>query len=314
MKEAEWVAFCAEQYISTDFDDYDSTPPIYVKPVPRFFECPDALKSLFNVKLPPSITVRTSLVTFVIYGFADASKSGFGASLQMEKGVRYRIGTWSKDYDDESSNFREFENVVITLEEQSKDGSINHTTLIMATGNSTVESAIFKGNSSSPKLFDLVVRFKRLELHTGSRFLVTHVSGERIKAQGTDGLSRGKLREGVSLGLVMNTFCPWGKSPLQRSPDLEPWLRSWIGQDLEVLTPSQWFTRGHDHLSRYRDSGGFWRIKTKPGRYLWQPSPAAVDAMMEENRKAALKEQNPLTYFTPTFVHTFMAETSLKSL
>ena len=131
--------------------------------------------------------------------------------------------------------------------------------------------------------------FKRLELHTGSRFLVTHVSGERMKAQGTDGLSRGQLREGVSLGLAMNAFCPWGNSALQRSPDLKLWLQSWIGSDLEVLTPSQWFTRGHDHFSGNYDCRGFWRLTTKPGRYLWDPPLAAADAMMEEVRKAALK-------------------------
>jgi len=71
----------------------------------------------------------------------------------------------------------------------------------MATDNSTVEAAIQKGNSSSEKLFDLVVlRFRNMEITSVSKFLLAHVSGDRMQSQGTDGISRGSLREGVSLG------------------------------------------------------------------------------------------------------------------
>ena len=118
-----------------------------------------------------------------------------------------------KDADDTSSNFKEFENVVTTLEDDELSGSLDHSMLIMATDNSTVESALYKGNSSSEKLFDLIIRFRTLELRTGSRFIVTHVPGERMKAQGTDGLSRGHMREGVSLGECMEQFCRWEKLP-----------------------------------------------------------------------------------------------------
>ena len=146
----------------------------------------------------------------LIYGYADAAKVGFGPSLKSSPvlphvtplatnpdGIKYRIGTWGKDADDTSSNFKGFENVVTTLEDDELSGSLNHSMVIMVTDNSTVESALYKGNSSSEKLFDLIIRFRTLELRTGSRFIVTHVPGERMKAQGTDGLSRGHMREGV---------------------------------------------------------------------------------------------------------------------
>ena len=35
---------------------------------------------------------------------------------------------------------------------------------------------------------------------------MTHVSGKRMTAQGTDGLSRGQMREGISLGKAMSHF------------------------------------------------------------------------------------------------------------
>ena len=159
-------------------------------------------------------------VFLVLYGFADASKSGFGASLETEQGIRYSIDTWGKDDDCESSNFREFENVVSTLELEVQAGRLSNSTILLATDNSTVESVLYKGNSTSEKLFDPVVRFRMIEIKSGSKFMVTHVSGIRMMAQGTDGLSRGQMHEGISLGDAMEHFCPWGKSALDRSPKL----------------------------------------------------------------------------------------------
>ena len=138
--------------------------------------------SFFIIPQPPIITGRSANVQLIAYGFADASGSGFGASISYENGTRFR--------DDTSSNFREFCNVVETLESEAKAGRLQHCTLILATDNSTVESAVYKGNSSSAKLFDLVLRLKLLEVKTGSKFIITHVSGNRMKHQGTDGISQ----------------------------------------------------------------------------------------------------------------------------
>ena len=81
--------------------------------------------------------------------------------------------------------------------------------------------------------------------------MVTHVAGKRMMAQGTDGLSRGHMREGISLGKAMDLFCPWGKSALERSSNLSKWCRSVMGNDLEILSPVDWFNRGHDHLDGF---------------------------------------------------------------
>ena len=74
-----------------------------------------------------------------------------------------------------------------------------------------------------------------------------HVSGERMKAQGSDGLSRGNLNVGVMAGIAMLDFVPTHLNAFERSPPLLPWIQTWTGKDvLELLTPQKWFTRGHD--------------------------------------------------------------------
>ena len=45
----------------------------------------------------------------------------------------------------------------------------------------------------------------------GIRIVVTHVSGERMQHQGTDGVSRGSMKLGVVAGKDMIDFCHWAK-------------------------------------------------------------------------------------------------------
>ena len=115
--------------------------------------------------------------------------------------------------ENESSNWREFTTLVHDMEYEEKEGRLNEAWVVMATDSTTVEGCLYKGNSSSEKLFDLIVRLRAIELRTGARFLITHVSGKRMIAQGTDGVSRGTLKEGVCLGQTMRSFCPWGNRP-----------------------------------------------------------------------------------------------------
>ena len=162
----------------------------------------------------------------------------------------------------------------------------------MATDNTTVEACFYKGNSSSVKLYDLVVRIRELELDYGLKIFITHVSGTRMKAQGTDGLSRGNTNEGVSFGDTMLKYCPWGQSALERSPTLKAWITDWQGPSCEFLKHNDWFVRGHDHLGGYVCNEGYWRWNIKPGTFVWTPPPAAGDVMIEDLRKARMKRQD----------------------
>ena len=75
----------------------------------------------------------------VVYGFVDASGSGFGSTLTVRGKVKYRIGTWSSEEDKNSSNWREFENLVCAVEEAGEEGKLKGATVILATDNEVVE-------------------------------------------------------------------------------------------------------------------------------------------------------------------------------
>jgi hypothetical protein len=72
---------------------------------------------------------------------------------------------------------------------------------------------------------------------------------------------------------------------------LKEWLSSWIGSGAEFLTPTDWFTRGHDHDDGYYDVAGFWRHRYRSGTYIWTPPPGAAEIALEEMRKAIIKRQ-----------------------
>ena len=65
-------------------------------------------------------------------------------------------------------------------------------------------------------------------------------------AQGTDGVSRGNLKEGVSVGEQMLELCPWARSALEAEPYLKYWITDWMGQEVEFLEQKDWYERGHD--------------------------------------------------------------------
>jgi hypothetical protein len=93
--------------------------------------------------------VRLNLVYEIFYGFGDASGKGFGSTMLSKKGIKYRIGLWGSDDEDESSNWKEFENQVEALEHEGAEGNLTNAMVYFFTDNSTVESCLYKGNSSS---------------------------------------------------------------------------------------------------------------------------------------------------------------------
>ena len=157
-------------------------PPSMVTPVPRFHQCLEVLERIFNEDLPPIVNIRSTSCLVLVYGFVDASGSGFGSTLLVKGKVKYRIGTWSSAEDSNSSTWRQFKNLVCEVKEAGEKGWLSDSTILIATDNKVVEACLYKGNSSSPKLFDLIVRVKLLELKYGVKVLVTHVAGKRMQA------------------------------------------------------------------------------------------------------------------------------------
>ena len=183
-----------------------------------------ALSKIFAPSAVPVVSVRSKQVITVVYGFGDASGTGLGATFTCGSGLNFRIGVWGSKEDPESSNWKEFTNVVESLEEEGLEGNLDNSEVFMFTDNSTVEACVSRGSSTSPKLLELVVRLQALSMRVGIKINVFHIAGTRMIAQGTDGVSRGFLGQGVMDGLAMNAFVPIHMSAAERSVgNLVPW-------------------------------------------------------------------------------------------
>ena len=260
--------------------DYPKT----VKGVPRLIRDLQALQSLTSSKIAPVVIVRSKRMFVVLYGFGDASGGGFGSSFTAADGIDVQTGTWNEEGSDKSSNFRELGNFVIRLEQDADLGKLDGAELFLFTDNSTAESAFHNGTSSSPTLFELVVRLKKLQLKHGLRIHLIHVSGTRMIAQGTDGISRGNMLEGVMSGKDMLSFIPINASAFDRSKLLSNWFKSWLGDpNACFLEPSEWFWKGQG-LSEtvWKNTDGVempiaGEIKT----FIWSPPPCIADVAIE---------------------------------
>jgi hypothetical protein len=109
-------------------------PPKLIMAIPRLIENVKALGILFDTELPSQDLLRSgsAQVYTILYGFADASGSGFESTVLVEGGIRYQIGFWGSDLDEESSNYREFENVVDALRAEAAVGNLRNSLLSSA--------------------------------------------------------------------------------------------------------------------------------------------------------------------------------------
>jgi hypothetical protein len=156
-------------------------PPPKVRPVKRLKDDLKALHELTDFEEPPRRKARLGKAARAVCGFGDASKDGFGASIDIDgKGVVWRSGVWNVSIREESSNFREFRNLVESIERFVASDDLRGHELFMFTDNSTAESPFFKGTSSSEKLFDLVLRLRKIEMEGNLTIYLIHVAGTRM--------------------------------------------------------------------------------------------------------------------------------------
>ena len=297
--------FFHEKYLSheSETNRNDNKPPKLVIPVPRLIDDLSVLESFFAPPIPPKRFVRGNKISMVKYGFGDASKSGFGSTIEVENGISFRYGLWGSDTQEESSNYRELENLAETLEAEAEENKLQGFEIFLLTDNSTAELAFFKGTSSSQKLFNIIVRLRRLEFHHKCKIHFVHVAGSRMIAQGTDGLSRGDLGEGVMRGSAMLSFVPLHKSASDRSEALVDWITSWMtpalhkNESIEFLSVEDWFWRAHDISGGHINPDGIWTPNYKSGVFVWLPAPAGGQVAVEQLRETRNKRTKSLHVF-----------------
>ena len=183
--------------VSADVEAEQDAPE-FVTALPLFKDHLFALLELFEGDEPTLRLVRGTSIFEVLYIFGDASGRGFGSTWnELSSAIGFRYGIWGVEGRDTSSNYREFRNLVETLEALGRDQKLVGREVFIFTDNSTSEAIAAKGSSTSPILFDLVVRLFKLEMSFCCKIKFVHVAGTRMIAQGTGGLSRGGLFEGV---------------------------------------------------------------------------------------------------------------------
>jgi hypothetical protein len=69
---------------------------------------------------------------------------------------------------------------VIALEEYYSNTCIHDVDFFMFTENMVSENAFYRGTSSSPILFELVLQIHLLEMHDGWKLHVIHIYGKRM--------------------------------------------------------------------------------------------------------------------------------------
>ena len=126
-----------------------------------------------------------------------------------------------------------------------------------------------------------------------------HVAGTRMIEQGTDGLSRGNLLEGVMQTGNMMSWIPLHLSAVKTQPNLFDWIVSWVKtyDPPQLLSPYDWFIKGHDIVGYERNCDNLAIPRIKSGTYVWAPPPAVADAAVEQLRIARSKRKDSLHIF-----------------
>ena len=239
------------------------------------------LRRLTQPADPPWRRTRPKKSAVASYGFGDASGSAFRAASKKAGGKKFhfQFGQWPVICTrEESSNWREFTNLVDYIVELGMGGSLKDVELVMFTDNSTAEMAFYKGCSHSEKLDALVLRLRKLEMTTGLILHIIHVSGNRMIQSGVDGISQGDHYTGVMDGEDLMSFVPIHLSGFERSSTLKPWLKDVLsGHEATFLLPNGWF----------EDTNA-------EGTFVWAPASAAVDLVVERLGTARHKRPNSL--------------------
>ena len=246
-------------------------PPLMVQGAARLGEDIIVLMQFTSVAAPPLIPARPSqsLAMFVV---GDASGTGFGGSTWKsgDLGIRATVGAWDPKVMRESSNFKEAYNLVLLLEHQIQAGEVEvGSEVFIFTDNSTAERAFNKGSSTSKLLHGLVVRIRALEMKGVIFPRFVWIAGERMIAQGTDGLSRGDQTCGVMNDGKFLRHVPLNKTVLEYKGQLREEVESWIegSEEWLWLREEDWFDEVFKHSK---------------GNFVWTPSAALARVAIEQ--------------------------------
>ena len=255
--------------------------PAYVQPVPLLQWSVQVLKALTQQSSPVQRPIRARQGTSVMYGFGDASGEGYGSSFtRKDHKLSVRHGVWCTRISEESSNYREFRNLLDSIKVEARQNKLHGYEVWMFTDNWVAESCYVKGSCHSRILNEMVAELHVLAMNHGFSLHIVHVAGTRMIAQGTDPLSRGEFESGVMGGDSMLAHIPLNLGAMDRSPVLGEWIRTWADTcPAHPESPHDWFSNGH-----------------KPGVHLWAPPPVIGLEVLEQVSMARHKRPYDTTH------------------
>jgi len=193
-------------------------PPKHVLAIPELFRTIEFLEAILHSETPVRYPVRFTRAVSVVYSFVDASGRGFAGTFE-EVGtneIDMVIRVWASEIEEQNSrNWKEFENLVSRVELKADKGELDRAILFLSSDSSTVEGAVDKGNSSSKELFKKVCRLRQSQMKHSFALYVIHCSGKRMIVQGMDGLSRGVLNKGSLATGSVKIYIPLNLTALQ---------------------------------------------------------------------------------------------------
>ena len=112
--------------------------------------------------------------------FSDTYGLGFGLSWTKGGSVDFRFGVWNEEGYETSYNYKEFRNLLKTLEELGKEVNLQGKEVFICTDNMVLESISTVGSSSLEVLFDLVVWLYCLSMRYKCNVRFIHVTETRM--------------------------------------------------------------------------------------------------------------------------------------
>ena len=261
----------AAKVLEDDYVKLDQAGPSskFIQPLPRLERDFQILADLTSPEAPPKVTRRRTKMALASYGFGDASGTGFGHSIQVGDHIYSEFGEWSAEVEDKHSNYKELRNLVNAVKKAYHKGLLKDCELFLFTDNFVAECGYYNGGSNRNKeLDDLVHELWRLQMGGDFTLNVYHVAGTRMIECGIDGLSRGDKTEGIARGISVFKFIPIHLSPIDRSPGVLGWIRSWWDEslgNLHLMEPEDWFTKSMEL-----------------GNFIWNVAPGAGEAAVEQ--------------------------------
>ncbi len=104
------------------------------------------MTSVFQCFTLYSICIIPASIGVALYGFGDASGTGFGQTFATPTGTMFCYGVYGKDKSKLSSNYHKLSNLVSALEQGSADGTFNNAEVWILTDSPMVEAVFCKGH------------------------------------------------------------------------------------------------------------------------------------------------------------------------